>query len=224
MQCLEIFEGKCPKIPPWLHACLQVFKKDLWLVRFNPWSLSSASLVSATNSVCSAPRFGAYACIIHGGQPNNLKFNMPTLSPGVIHSLTKLSIWVKSCNPLDCEIFASSTPEQKCYHKSFSSSNWKSGRFVQEIPTKSREYRLAFLTSLCSVSVSATPGVTAGMGVGRWDRGALASLDFEIFSNKMVIFLVLSGKKQTSPLLVSLGKNPSDAHEHGKVLLWTYLC
>ena len=100
MQCLEIFEGKCPKIPPWLHACLQVFKKDLWLVRFNPWSLSSASLVSATNSVCSAPRFGAYACIIHGGQPNNLKFNMPTLSPGVIHSLTKLSIWVKSCNPL----------------------------------------------------------------------------------------------------------------------------
>jgi len=34
------------------------------------------------------------------------------------------------------------------------------------------------------------------MGVGRWDRGALASLDFEIFSNKMVIFLVLSGKKK----------------------------
>jgi len=37
-------------------------------------------------------------------------------------------------------------------------------------------------------------------------RGALAILDFEIFSKKKVVFLVLSGKKQISPLLPPPGK------------------
>jgi len=36
--------------------------------------------------------------------------------------------------------------------------------------------------------------------------GALAPLDFEIFSKKKVVFLVLSGKSQISPLLAPPGK------------------
>jgi len=35
---------------------------------------------------------------------------------------------------------------------------------------------------------------------------ALAPLDFEIFSKKKVVFLVLSGKSQISPLLAPPGK------------------
>jgi len=42
------------------------------------------------------------------------------------------------------------------------------------------------------------------MGVGRW--AGLAPLDFEIFSNKKVVFLLSSGKKQISPLLTPLEK------------------
>ena len=58
------------------------------------------------------------------------------------------------------------------------------------------------------------------MGVG---RGVKASLDFEIFSQKSIFFLVLSWQKQISPLLAlpwrnrlvapPLGKNPSDAYD-----------
>jgi len=40
-------------------------------------------------------------------------------------------------------------------------------------------------------------------GVRRGGREALAPLDFENFSKKKVVFLVLSGKKQILPLLAS---------------------
>jgi len=61
------------------------------------------------------------------------------------------------------------------------------------------------------------------------ERGAGPTLDFEIFAKK-VVFLVLSGKKQISPLLASPGKNleksssappgknPSDAQVYGSNL------
>jgi len=64
------------------------------------------------------------------------------------------------------------------------------------------------------------------MGVGGGQGGALPSLYFENFIKiKKVVFLVLSGKKQISPLLTPLekiwnnsllsppGKNPSDTHD-----------
>jgi len=54
------------------------------------------------------------------------------------------------------------------------------------------------------------------MCVGRGGRGPWPPLDFEIFSKK-VIFLVLSGKKQISPLLVPLWKN------FGKIRQWAPL-
>jgi len=65
------------------------------------------------------------------------------------------------------------------------------------------------------------------MGVGRKGQGgSKPPLDFEIFRIKKIVFLVLSGKNQTSPLWSPLekfkknplmpppGKNPSDAHAY----------
>ena len=84
-------------------------------------------------------------------------------------------------------------------------------RLIGRPRTKWRHYHSDLAASRLSVE-SGEPSELAEisyMGVGRRNIGPL---DFQIFSKKGC-FLVVSGKKQISPLLPPPGKNLSDAHD-----------